>query len=59
MCDTETIYTRHPDSALWAIDARIVPYLQLAMLYDFYLIAYRRVDRALVTALVERYSYVK
>ena len=55
MSDTETIYTRHPDSAPWAIDARIVPYLQLARLHDFHLIAYGRVDRALVTALVERW----
>ena len=50
MSNTETIYTRHPDSAPWAIDARIVPYLQLARLYDFHQIAYGRVDRALVTA---------
>ncbi|XP_057522601.1 serine/threonine-protein phosphatase 7 long form homolog [Amaranthus tricolor] len=53
--DTETIYTRHPDSAPWAIDARIVLYLQFARLHDFHLIAYGRVDRALVTALVERW----
>ena len=28
MSDTETIYTRHPDSAPWEIDARINPYIQ-------------------------------
>ena len=55
MSDTETIYTRHPDSAPWEIDARIIPYIQRARLYDFHLIAYGRVDRALVTALVERW----
>ncbi|XP_057543832.1 serine/threonine-protein phosphatase 7 long form homolog [Amaranthus tricolor] len=43
--DTETIYTRHPDSAPWAIDARIVPYLQLARLHDFHLIATCHVHR--------------
>ncbi|XP_057544631.1 protein MAIN-LIKE 2-like [Amaranthus tricolor] len=53
--DTETMYTRHLDSAPWAIDAWIVPYLQHARLHDFHLIAYGRVDRALVTALVERW----
>ncbi|XP_057517881.1 protein MAIN-LIKE 2-like [Amaranthus tricolor] len=53
--DTDTIYTRHPDSTPWAIDARIVPYVQLARLHDFHLIAYGRVDRALVMALVERW----
>ncbi|XP_057521813.1 serine/threonine-protein phosphatase 7 long form homolog isoform X2 [Amaranthus tricolor] len=53
--DVETIYTRHPDSASWAIDARVIPYLQRARLYDFHLIAYERVDRALVTVLVEQW----
>ena len=55
MSDTETIYTRHPDSAPWEIDARIIPYIHRARLYDFHVVAYGRVDRALVTALVERW----
>ena len=55
MSDTETIHTRHPDYAPWEIDARIIPYIQRPTLYDFHLIAYGRVDRALVTALVERW----
>ena len=55
MSDVETIYTRHPDFASWSIEARIIPYLQRATLYDFHLIAYSRVDWALVTALVERW----
>lgn len=55
MSDTGTIYTRHPDSAPWEINAQIIPYLQQARLYDFHLIAYERVDQALVTALVERW----
>ena len=55
MSDTETIYTRYPDSAPWEINARIIPYLQQARLYDFHLIAYGRVVRVLVTALVERW----
>ena len=48
------MYTWHLDSAPWVIDARIFPYLQFPRLYDFHLIAYGRVDRALVT-LVERW----
>ena len=55
MPDTETIYTRHPDSAPWEIDTRIIPYIQRARLYDFHLIAYGRVNRALVTTLVEQW----
>ena len=35
MSDAETIYTKHPDSAPWEINARIIPYLQLARLYDW------------------------
>ena len=53
MFDTETIYTRHPDFAPWQIDARIIPFIQRARLYDFHLIAYGRVDQDLVMALVE------
>ena len=55
MSDIKTIYTRHPDSAPWQIDARIILFIQRARLYDFHLIAYGRVDRDLVTALVERW----
>ena len=53
--DTNTIYTRHPDSAPWEIDARIISFLQQAKLYDFHLVAYGRVDRAMITALLERW----
>ena len=53
---TDTIYTRHLDSTLWEIDARIIPFLQRARLYDFHLVAYGRVDRAMVTTLLERWS---
>ena len=53
--DTDTIYTRHPDSSPWEIDARIIPFLQQARLYDFHLVAYGRVDRAMVIALLERW----
>ena len=40
---------------MWQIDAQIIPFIQRARMYDFHLIAYGRVDRALVTALVERW----
>ena len=38
----------------WVIDERIIPYLQHTRLYDFQLIAYGRVDHAIITVLVER-----
>ena len=55
MSDAETLDTRHPDSVPWVIDDRIIPYLELTRLYDFHLIAYGRVDRAIITALVKRW----
>ena len=55
MSDAETLGTRHPDSVPWVIDDRIIPYLELTRLYDFHLVAYGRVDRAIITALVERW----
>ena len=51
----DTIYIRHPDSAPWEIDARIIPFLQRARLYEFHLKAYDSVDRAMVTALLKRW----
>ena len=47
--------TRHPDSVPWVIDDRIIPYLELTRLYDFHLVAYGRVDCAIITTLVERW----
>ena len=47
--------TRHLDSVPWVIDERIIPYLELTRLYDFHLVAYGRVDRAIITTLVERW----
>ena len=47
--------TRHLDSVPWVIDERIIPYLELTRLYDFHLVAYGRVDRAIIIALVERW----
>ena len=47
--------SRHPDFVPWVIDERIIPYLELTRLYDFHLIAYGRVDRAIITTLVERW----
>ena len=55
MSDAETLGTKHPDSVPWVIDDRIIPYLELVSLYDFHLVAYGRVDRAFITALVERW----
>ena len=55
MFDTDTLGTRHPDSVPWVIDERIIPYLERTRLYDFHLIAYGKVDRAIITALVERW----
>ena len=55
MSDTDTLGTRHPDSVPWVIDERIIPYLELTKLYDFHLVAYDRVDHAIITALVERW----
>ena len=55
MSDTDTLGTRHPDSVPWVIDDRIIPYLELTRLYDFHLVAYGRVDRAINTTLVERW----
>ena len=55
MSDTDTLGTRHPDSVPWVIDERIISYLKRTRLYDFHLIAYCRVDRAIITALVERW----
>ena len=55
MSDTATLGTRHPDFIPWEIDERIIPYLEHTRLYDFHLIAYGRVDRAIITALVERW----
>ena len=37
------------------IDERIVSYLELTRLYEFHLVAYGRVDHAIITALVERW----
>ena len=34
---------------------RVIPYLELTRLYDFHLVAYGRVDHAIITALVERW----
>ena len=55
MSDTDTLGTRHPDSVPWVIDERVIPYLELTRLYDFHLVAYGRVDHAIITALVERW----
>ena len=55
MSNAETLGTRHPDSVPWGIDDRIIPYLELKRLYDFHLVAYGRVERAIITALVERW----
>ena len=55
MSDTDTLGTRHPDSVLSVIDERPIPYLELTRLYDFHLVAYGRVDRAIITAMVERW----
>ena len=55
MSDTDTLGTRHPDSVLWVIDERIIPYLELTRLYDFHLVAYDRNDRTIITTLVERW----
>ena len=55
MSDAETLGSKHLDSVPWAIDDRIIPYLELTKLYDFHLVAYGRVDRAIITALVERW----
>ena len=52
--DTDTLYCRHPDSAPWEIVDRIIPYLRRARLYDYHQVAYGRVDRPMITALVER-----
>ena len=51
--DTNTLYCRHPDAAPWEIDDRIIPYLRRARLYDYHQVAHGRVDRAMITALVE------
>ena len=40
------------------IDNHIISYLHSAKLYDFHQVAYARVDRALVTAVVERWRQV-
>ena len=53
MSDADTLGTRHPDSIPWVINDRIIPYLELTRLYDFHFVAYDRVDRAIITALVE------
>ena len=55
MSDTDTLGTRHPDSVPWVIDERIFLYLERTRLYDLHLIAYDRVDRAIITTLVERW----
>ncbi|XP_057544263.1 serine/threonine-protein phosphatase 7 long form homolog isoform X2 [Amaranthus tricolor] len=55
MSNTDTLGTRHPDFVPWVIDERIILYLELTRLYDFHLVAYGRVDRAIITALVERW----
>ena len=47
--------TRHPDSFPWVIDERIIPDLERTRLYAFHLIAYNRVERAIITTLVERW----
>ena len=44
-----------PDFVPWLIDDRIIPYLELTRSYDFHLVAYDRVDCAIITALVERW----
>ena len=53
--DTDTLYCRHPDSTPCKIDDRIIPYYRRARLYDYHQVAYGRVDRAMITALVERW----
>ena len=55
MSDIDTLGTRHPNSAPWLIHERIIPYLERTRLYDFHLLAYGRVDRAIITTLVERW----
>ena len=46
---------RHPDFVPWVIDESIISYLEHTRLYDFHLIAYDRVYRAINTSLVERW----
>ena len=53
--DTDTLNCRHPDSTPWEIDDRIILYLRRARLYDYHQVAYGRVDRAMITMLVERW----
>ena len=53
--DTDTLYCKHLDSAPWEIDDRIISYLRRARLYDYDQVAYGRVDRAMITVLVERW----
>ena len=53
--DKDKLYCRHPDSAPWAIDDRIIPYLRRARLYDYHQVTYGRVDQAMITTLVERW----
>ena len=55
MSDTDTLGTRHPNFVPWVIDERIIPYLKRTRLYDFHLIAYARVDHAIITTLVKRW----
>ena len=55
MSDIDTLGTRRPDFVPWVIDERIIPYLELMRLYDFHLVAYDRLDRVIITALVERW----
>ena len=50
MFDIDILGTRHPDSVPWVIDERIISYLERTRLYD-----YDRVDRAIITALLERW----
>lgn len=37
------------------IDPHIIPYIQRARLYDFHLVAYFRVDRAIIIAILKRW----
>ena len=55
MFDTDTVGTMHPDYIPWEIDERIIPYLERTRLYDFHLVLYGRVDRAIIPELVERW----
>lgn len=50
----QALYTLGIMTAPWEIDARLIPYIQRAKLYNFHLVAYGRVDRSMITTLVER-----